>query len=120
MLQSLLVDRFHLAVHRDSKLVTGYVLGVAKGGAKLRKPASNASNQQEPRYTTRGKFRAQKVSIDRIVDFLSGEIDSPVSDKTGLAGEFQMDLEWAPEYRNRPAESGDGPPSSLQSRNNLG
>lgn len=72
MLQSLLVDRFHLAVHRDSKLVTGYVLVVAKGGAKLRKAANNESNQQEVRYTHRGNFTAHKISMDRIAEFLSG------------------------------------------------
>src|SRR5665213_744774 len=36
LLQNLLQQRFHLAVHRESKSVPGYVLIVAKGGAKLK------------------------------------------------------------------------------------
>lgn len=38
MLQSLLAERFHLAVHREQREMQGYELTVAKGGPKL-KPA---------------------------------------------------------------------------------
>lgn len=44
-----------------------------------------------------------------MADFLSREVDSPVSDKTGLAGEFDVHLEWAHEFRNRRVESDGGP-----------
>lgn len=38
MLQSLLAERFKLAVHREVRIVSGYKLVVAKGGLKA--PAS--------------------------------------------------------------------------------
>ena len=36
MLQSLLADRFHLKLHNESNLASGYALMVARSGAKLR------------------------------------------------------------------------------------
>jgi uncharacterized protein (TIGR03435 family) len=44
MLQNLLVDRFHLAVHWRQTEVKAYDLVVAKGGSKLRKAASLPDN----------------------------------------------------------------------------
>jgi uncharacterized protein (TIGR03435 family) len=39
LLQQLLAQRFHLVVHHQSKLVSGFALVVAKGGPKLQTPA---------------------------------------------------------------------------------
>jgi uncharacterized protein (TIGR03435 family) len=36
MLQSLLAERFQLALHRETREMPGYTLGVAKGGPKLK------------------------------------------------------------------------------------
>lgn len=36
MLQNLLAERFHLKVHRETKEMTGYELGIAKGGIKMK------------------------------------------------------------------------------------
>ncbi len=41
MLQNLLTERFHLAVHREQRVMPGYSLTVAKNGPKL-KPSSEA------------------------------------------------------------------------------
>ncbi len=36
MLRSLLEERLHLAVHHESRIVSGYALVIAKGGSKLK------------------------------------------------------------------------------------
>ena len=50
MLQALLVDRFHLAVHRETKEQPLYALVVAKRGPKLRKaqPCSGEATMKNP------------------------------------------------------------------------
>jgi len=40
MWQNLLAERFHLAVHRETKVVSAYVLTVAKGGLKAKESAA--------------------------------------------------------------------------------
>ena len=45
----------------------------------------------------RGRFKAQGISIADFARYLSGTLNSPVSDMTGLKGIFDMTLEWAPD-----------------------
>ena len=44
MMQSLLKDRFHLQIHRETRKFPGYELTVAEGGPKLKESASNSSD----------------------------------------------------------------------------
>jgi uncharacterized protein (TIGR03435 family) len=50
MLQNLLAERFHLAVHHETRNFPGYELAVAKGGPKLKEstPDSKAADDAKP------------------------------------------------------------------------
>jgi uncharacterized protein (TIGR03435 family) len=52
MLQNLLAERFHLALHKEEKTIPGYRLVVAKGGPKLElskgKPPANGDDNFDP------------------------------------------------------------------------
>ncbi|MBV8841678.1 MAG: TIGR03435 family protein [Bryobacterales bacterium] len=51
MLQHLLVERFNLAVHRETKEVSGYLLQVARNGPKLRE----SSAREAPRANVQAR-----------------------------------------------------------------
>ncbi len=93
MLQTLLADRFHLAVHRDLKEMSAFALVVAKGGPKLEegKPGGTSTN------TSTGRFEDTGVSMAGLADQLARQLDRPVQDKTGLTGVYNLKLEWTPD-----------------------
>jgi len=89
MLQSLLADRFKLALHRESKTGPVYRLAVAKGGPRLEK--SDATGGFVLTNTPDGLvFRNSEML--RLVGFLSGRVDRAVVDQTGLNGLYNFVL----------------------------
>ena len=91
MLQQLLVQKFHLAVHREMKDVEGYALVVAKGGAKL----TPASGDSERKYILPSGIRFGNTSIATFAAALARSASRPVVDKTGLEGNYDINLEFA-------------------------
>jgi uncharacterized protein (TIGR03435 family) len=92
MLQTLLSDRFHLATHRESKTVAAYAMVVAKRG-KLRALAPDATKVPLP--VNRGRL-ADLPSLAAYLTRLGswpGQPGTPVVDKTGLAGQFDLLLD---------------------------
>lgn len=102
MLQTLLTERFHMKVHRESRTLAVYDLVIAKKGLKLQQ----ASAEAQLGFTSQGgsagvRMTSQKATMARFANWLSGNVDHPVIDRTGLADFFAINLEWARE--------GDGP-----------
>jgi uncharacterized protein (TIGR03435 family) len=94
MLQSLLEERFKLAVHRESRIEPTYELVVAKGGPKLKESAGPDANGRFG-FFCRGRFgpcTSTNVDIGGLVSFLSRMLGRPVSDKTGLSGKYDYTL----------------------------
>jgi uncharacterized protein (TIGR03435 family) len=93
MLQTLLADRFKLSFHRQSKELKSYVMTVAKGGHKLHESASDAkpSRQNSAVGTT-----VKATTIKEFGDFLSGPLQTPVVDMTGLSGRYDFVLDFTP------------------------
>lgn len=97
ILQRLLGERFSLALHRETRQISGYALLPGKNGPKLRPAAS-------PRPFA--NFRAQSghaegtsVSMPDLADRLSRtsfQLDRPVVDFTGLTGRYDLTLDWSP------------------------
>jgi len=92
MLQALLADRFALKVHRTTKELPIYVLTVVDAG-KLKKSVSETGGSS----TYSGKFTARGISIDSLAMNLSNTVGRTVVNQTGLAGAYDITLEWAPE-----------------------
>jgi uncharacterized protein (TIGR03435 family) len=44
-----------------------------------------------------GRISGRSVTIAQLADLLSKEVKTPVVDRTGLNGRFDIDLSWAPE-----------------------
>jgi uncharacterized protein (TIGR03435 family) len=96
MLQTLLAERFHLVVHRDTKQIASYTLLVAKGGSKLK----DASPDQKTGFTDaagpngapRTTFAASPIRT--LVNMLANTLGSPVVDKTALTGLYDYSFDW--------------------------
>lgn len=91
-LQSLLADRFQLAIHRESKEQSVYVLVVAKNGPNV--------HEAKPDTRTfirrwRSSITGQGVRINMLVLNLSNTLEHPILDRTGLTGKYDFKLEWA-------------------------
>ena len=104
MLQTLLAERFKLAIHRENKPSEAYLLVVAKSGPKLEKakdgePTTNGSH---------GGIDAQVITMKRFAEVLSRQMDFPVVDRTGLGGAFNLKLRWSPES-DQPVKPGQIP-----------
>jgi len=122
MLQHLLAERFHLALHHETRQHQGYELVKSKMETKLKPspetgpdvvpteaPKTDANGF--PQLTAPGLLimegvrgtavvsfltaRAQPISA--LTELLSKEFRLPVLDKTGLSGKFDFTLEFAPQ-----------------------
>ena len=103
MLQALLADRFKLAVHSDSKSLSGYALTAGKHplirqsdgsgakGCENRRSDSAVVNQS---YSCHGMTMA--AFADTLRDIARGYIGgNPVTDATGLKGAWDFDVRWS-------------------------
>ena len=111
MLQHVLEDRFGLVYHRETRRMDGYELVVAKSGPKLAKaaprdPASSSGRSVEMKdgvaqFTkdagsgvlfsgTNGTWRGRNETMTELTDGLSGYVDAPVWDATGLEGGYDF------------------------------
>jgi uncharacterized protein (TIGR03435 family) len=93
MLQSLLADRFHLKLHRDSKQLPVYHLVIGKSGSKLRPVLPGAPPSKEQLLPGSSPSKEQHP-IDQLVEALSRGLDRPIINKTGLSGEFEYTIDW--------------------------
>jgi uncharacterized protein (TIGR03435 family) len=111
MAQTLLADRFKLAVHHETKQFPIYALVVAKGGPKLHesKPDDDYKNglkgfdgqaggkgMMQMRSDSGGfLITAQAFSMDRLAAQLSGQLNSHVQNHTGMAGTYDFTLRFS-------------------------
>ncbi len=100
MLQSLLADRFKLALHRETREAGVYALVLAKNGSKLKRsdPATERSMRMGP-----DGMSAAKMPISDLAATLPGYVRRSVIDKTGLTGDFDFDFHWSPQDPDSPS-----------------
>jgi uncharacterized protein (TIGR03435 family) len=130
MMQAFLEDRCRLKIHRETRELPVYALTVAKGGSKLQPvkegsctpvdlnhlPSGPPAPGQTPncgRATSRrigGEMALEAYGMS-VTDFaaqiLSGALDRPVFDKTGLSGLFDFHLQYAPDNPGAPVTAAD-------------
>jgi uncharacterized protein (TIGR03435 family) len=104
MLQALLVERFHLAVHRESHTSPGYALMIDKNGVKFRESDLNSPNVGQVRFVAGPGASGLKgpVSMAFLAHSISLRLHSPVEDLTGLKGKYDIDVTWVPDRTMEP------------------
>ena len=91
MLQTLLADRFKLAVHRQTKEMSAMLLVVGKGGPKFQESKTEGDSSIQPQQKSMS-IVAQRVPMSQLVD--------------ALARIFQVDPAKLPAYVGAPSEQG--------------
>lgn len=103
MLQSLLVERFKLAAHKEDRPRPVYAMVVDKGGPKFKE--ANLNFRRTGPRSGEMTFRASPdtagfkgaMTMAKLAHFLSGRLDRPVQDFTRLTGTYDIDLSWSPD-----------------------
>lgn len=103
MLQALLVERFKLTFHRETRLVDGFALvQIQRGtpGRDLKASALDCEKTPAIRACAQGgisgtAFRASGVPMWSLVQQLVAAVNGPVADETGLSGTYDIDLRWS-------------------------
>lgn len=99
MLQSLLIDRFHLQFHRETRQGPVYLLTLGRGALKLKEV------KHESEFEWVGSVRGaaidgdglagKNISMPVLAQRLSWYLQKPVFDQTGLKGFFDFRIEYA-------------------------
>ena len=121
MLQSLLADRFRLTLHRETRELPVYDLTARNSGIKL--PAAKEANcvAFQPGMTPRSipgsvycgyaplmltptglRMNGRKLHMADLVRELAMTLGRPVLDKTGFAGEFDLNLNYTDDALPKP------------------
>jgi uncharacterized protein (TIGR03435 family) len=93
MFQTLLEDRFKLAVHSEARSGGEYSLVVTKGGVRM-KPA-DAKGPAEAKIGPGMRRVRGQMSAAELASQLSTTLGHPVVDHSGLSGSYNIDLTWA-------------------------
>ena len=101
LILSLLEDRFQLKFHREQKEGPVYWLELDKPGKlgpalKLSTPASKP-NMSTNSNGSKAVMKASKMSMADIAGALRRQAGRPVEDHTDLKGDFDFEIEWAPD-----------------------
>ena len=109
MLQALLAERFKLVAHKEDRPRSGYALVVDKGGPKVKEddPKANFMGAGHAGQLLVGAFGHGRLkgvmTMASLAAKLSRQGYGPVQDATGLTGNYDIDLTWAPDQALEPA-----------------
>lgn len=129
MLQALLVDRFKLTLHRETRELPLYSLMVAKNGSKLQEskpgePDNRGFKTPDGHPMAQGHFvrmgmgqlDGHSIGTEDIARLLAQQLGRKVVDNTGLKGNYDFTLQWTPEQSHGPAFRGpEGAPGAASS-----
>ena len=103
-IQSLIEKRFQMKSHREMREMQSYALVQAKGGPKLKESAPEARGPMI--QMGHDQITMTKAGMTHLVRQLSRVVGAPVSDQTGLTGQYDMELKFTPEMPAGPAPEG--------------
>jgi uncharacterized protein (TIGR03435 family) len=93
-MQQILIERFGIKFHLEKRDLPVYNLVVAKQGLKVKASAQdeNGSSSMGP-----GHYSAHRAQVGGLALSLSGAVGRVILDKTGVTGDYDIDLTWAPD-----------------------
>ena len=126
MLLPLLVERFNLKYHHETREMTSYSLVIAKGGLKMKRsevqppppdakpPDAKPGEPELPRPQQRrmlrlggrGNLEAEGSDTHMLARVLSQQLGRTVIDNTGLTASYDYTLHWTPDDAPPPMPGG--------------
>jgi uncharacterized protein (TIGR03435 family) len=101
MLQKILVDRFKMRSHYETRMFAGYVFVVGKNGSKMTEVeppiGPNGVKDGGHRRVGRGEYESFGMWMLPLVRQLMQELGCVVVDKTDLHGCYNYTLKWTPD-----------------------
>jgi uncharacterized protein (TIGR03435 family) len=103
MLQNLLVERFSIKMHIETRSLPIYALALAREDGRLGPdlhPGTTGRHPGEIAYSSNGSFAAGEPTVMRGITMaalaraLSAKLERPVVDRTGLDGRFELELRY--------------------------
>jgi uncharacterized protein (TIGR03435 family) len=123
MMQGLLIDRFQLKFHRESREMPVFAFVVAKGGPRMKASTAVGDSPQKPsadQFPPEGfpklapgvkegitgwitgdgmaRVTAKSQSVAQLAEFLVPGLEEPITDATGLDSKYDFTLEFVPEH----------------------
>ncbi len=95
MLQTLLIERFQLELHHETRELPAYVLVAGKG--KLKMEESKAEGARDTLDMTGPRRAARNMSMATLAQYVSLTARTPVVDQTGMSGRFNFPYEMSSE-----------------------
>ena len=104
LMRQILEDRFAMKAHIEKRELPVYELVIAKHGPKLKEsvPGESGATGMSP-----GKLSAHAYPVSGLAMSLSGTVGRVIIDKTGLTGQYDIELTWA--WRDDPGSGETGP-----------
>lgn len=99
LVQPLLAERFQLALHKSTKELSYYALIIGKNEAKLQTSKLHPSSATIPemRGGSSGDLTARGIPLSMLAAQFADDLGRPVIDETGIAGNFDINLQWTPD-----------------------
>jgi len=107
MIRALMVDRFGLRSHKETKEMPVYGLVVDKRGLKL---AVHSAGERQV-GNGNGSLRVKKIGMEWLSEWLSRKLGRVVIDQTGLKEEYDFALAWSPDPEENNSDYTGMPPS---------
>ena len=125
MLRGLLIDRFKIVSHKETRELPGYALIVGKNGSKLKTASASGKAPPMPDFFNRppaawegrivtsmhgvgiSAIVGRGVSTSQLADELSADLDTFVSDQTGLTGKYYFGFKFL--SVQQPSDTADAP-----------
>lgn len=92
MMQTLLAERFKLAIHRETREMSALVMTIGKNGHKL---VENDTPGNPTFSTGRLNLTGNGATLKQMTEFISRELKIAISDQTGLTGHYNYHLDIA-------------------------
>jgi uncharacterized protein (TIGR03435 family) len=102
MIRAMLSERFHLTTHLEKKTMSAFELTLARRDGALGPKLRPTSADCTPRcgvtmmFGPPNRMMSSGVEMTRFAFVLSTVLRRPVLDRTGLGGQFELNLEFAP------------------------
>jgi uncharacterized protein (TIGR03435 family) len=99
MLQALLVDRFKMKLHWETREMPVYALVLAKGGPRFHETKAAGDGFPIGIRGSRGQTILQNAPLSYFAWSISLAVDRMVIDRTGMTGRYDFEYSYAPESR---------------------